>query len=105
MGCAQPASTTRSLWATPTLSAQAGLFTVVRDAHEDVSLESVIRDSSENEGWLLPMLPVMRKLTLPHSEARRLLRLLALDGVNAATVFPGYGGVVASLEEERLWEV
>jgi hypothetical protein len=29
----------------------------------------------------------MWKLTLPHSEAHRLLRVLALDGVNAATVF------------------
>jgi FRG domain len=86
----------------PNLAAQAGLFTLVRSEHEDVTFDELVASeiaSGNAPGWL--ELPMMRKLTLPHSEARRLLRLLGLEGVNAA---PGYGGVVTSLAEQRLWE-
>jgi hypothetical protein len=87
------------------LAAQAGLFTVVRDAHEGETLDSVIIKSiREKKSFDDDLLPVMRKLTLPHSQARRLLRMLALDDVSAATVFPGYAGVTRSLEEKRRWE-
>jgi hypothetical protein len=74
----------------PNLAAQAGLFTVVRDRHEDAALDDIITEriaSGKVVKWMKA--PAMWKLTLPHSEAPRLLRLLALDGVSAATVYPG----------------
>jgi hypothetical protein len=89
----------------PNLAAQAGLFTLVRHRHEDVSLDDLITEriaSGEVVKWLKP--PALWRLTLPHSEAPRLLRLLALDGVSAATVYPGYAGVARSLEEQRRWD-
>jgi hypothetical protein len=89
----------------PNLAAQAGAFTVVRDVHEGIPFDAVIAESAEGSAYLAGLLPVMWKLTLPQSQAGRLLRLLALDGVSAATVFPGYAGVVTSLEEEALWEL
>ena len=48
--------------------------------------------------------PVLTQVCLPIEEAPRLLRLLAFQGVDAATVFPGFDGVVKALEERRLWE-
>lgn len=41
---------------------------------------------------------------LPIIESPKLLRLLALEGINASSLFPGYGGVVAGLKEETLWD-
>lgn len=78
----------------------------MRDRHEDVPLDAVIAQSLDAGAAKerLDELPAMWKLALPHSEAPRLLRLLGLDGVNAASVFPGYGGVVRSLEEQRRWK-
>jgi hypothetical protein len=40
-----------------------------------------------------------QKFVLPTAEAATLLRLLALDGVSAATVWPGFDGVVTSLKD------
>jgi hypothetical protein len=39
--------------------------------------------------------------TLPTGEASRALRLLAKAGVTAATLFPGYAGVVQAMREQR----
>jgi hypothetical protein len=49
---------------------------------------------------MLPPRP-LRKLSLPHEHAGDLLEFLALERVTAATVFPGYGGVVEGICEER----
>lgn len=46
----------------------------------------------------------LRCLTLPASEAGRLLRLLSLEGVNGASLFPGADGVVRLLRERRYWK-
>jgi hypothetical protein len=32
------------------------------------------------------------------------LRLLHADGINAATIFPGFDGVAKALDERRLWD-
>ena len=42
------------------------------------------------------------KFTFPSSLAQRILILLAKHDVTAATLFPGYAGVVASMHEEEL---
>jgi hypothetical protein len=75
------------------LAAQSGLFTVVLDAtgfREKVvpnrALEDEFKDASPTPLW---------KLTLPISEALRLLELCDLYEISAATLFPGYDGVAS----------
>jgi hypothetical protein len=46
----------------------------------------------------------LEKFRLPVGEAPRLLRLLAHAGADAASVHPGYDGVIGSLKERRYWE-
>jgi hypothetical protein len=95
---------TAPLASNPNLAAQAGLFTVVRDVHEGVPFDAVIAAAATESGTSPEKAPIMWHLTLPQSEGPRLLRLLALDGVSAATVFPGFAGVKQSLDEEAFWE-
>jgi hypothetical protein len=47
---------------------------------------------------------ILQKLTLPASEARSLMARLAYEGVSAATVFPGYSGVVEAIQESAWWD-
>lgn len=49
--------------------------------------------------------PVMGHFRLPCSEANKLLRLLNQEGINAATIYPGYKGVADSLTERELWDI
>ena len=85
----------------PNLAAQAGLFTVARHVHENIGLESVLGPKLlEGEGTLVGAL---RKYTLPASEAQGLMARLAWEGVHAATVFPGYAGVVEAQAEAEWW--
>ena len=41
--------------------------------------------------------------TLPIDQSPPLLRLLAKEGVSGTSLFPGYVGVVAGLQEEQFW--
>ena len=83
----------------PNLSAQAGFFTLDR-LNRGVPLEKLLNRLSRKNvlGTLL------YKLTLPKSEAPKLLGILADEGVSAASVFPGYGGVAESIFEHSLWD-
>jgi hypothetical protein len=56
-------------------------------------------ESFEEEGW-----PLARCITLPHTEARRLLRFLGEAGIGRATVHPDYEGVREGREEMQFWE-
>jgi hypothetical protein len=47
--------------------------------------------------------PCLYRVTLPKSEARELLKLLAFQGYDGATMFPGLDGAVKSLSEQFLW--
>ena len=57
-----------------------------------------------------PQTPVLRKMaalhkiTLPIAEAPRLLRLLALENTNGASLFPAYDGVKKAMDERRYWD-
>src|SRR5262249_18536939 len=44
------------------------------------------------------------KFTLPVSQARTLLRLLAKDGINGAALFPSYEGAAKAAREELCWD-
>jgi hypothetical protein len=89
----------------PNLHAQAGLFTVDGAVWDPRPFDALV----VHEFAHLPQppppgyLPVLRKLTFPHSEADRLLRLLAYEHVNGATVYPGHDGVVRGLRERWSW--
>jgi hypothetical protein len=104
----------------PNLAAQSGLFTLDRLATEGVGLERTLphlvqrylskRMRTKAREALIEALgvkrgyPVFYKFTLPHSEAPKLLRLLALEGIHAASMFPGHRGVVESLVERHYWD-
>lgn len=48
--------------------------------------------------------PQLLKFTVRALEARSILRILAMYDVTAASLFPGYSGVVAALHEEETWD-
>jgi hypothetical protein len=47
--------------------------------------------------------PILYRLTLPKTEAPNLLRLLAFQGYDGATMFPGLEGAAKSIAESNLW--
>ena len=92
----------------PNMHAQGGLFTVdmTRPASGSSSvyrkpLDNLIARTLERRG--IPF-PVMRRITAPVSKANAILRLLGGHGVSAASVYPGFAGVVQYLEEWNLWD-
>lgn len=93
----------------PNLHAQSGVFTLewtnqIRGEDHTViePLDQVIRRLPANS--LKHIAPVMFRFTAPVSEGKKLLWLLAKEGVTAAKLFPGYSGIVRGLEEQALWE-
>jgi hypothetical protein len=88
------------------LRAQKALFLVDRPPRLDPDAPVDTRPWNEAlaDMFLLSDDPVLTQVCLPVEEAPRLLRLLAFQGVDAATVFPGFDGVVKALDERRLWE-
>lgn len=47
---------------------------------------------------------ILEKVTLPRGQARRLLRLLHLEGIDGSVVYPGLDGVARSMKERRYWD-
>src|SRR5581483_6802288 len=95
----------------PNLRAQRGLFTLVRfhtpRQQTDFrlpSIETVISTYEKADHRIHGNEPWFRKLTLPHTQAPKLLRLLDQFNVNAATVFPSYNGVVDAIREREFFE-
>ena len=85
------------------LHAQKGVFTLI--LNKDLDPRTLVDRSPMNViGEDLKPRFRLLQFTLPIRESPRLLRLLALEGISAATLFPGYGGVVKALEEETLWD-
>lgn len=88
------------------LHAQGGVFTWLRgeDAH-DATVDTHTAKLAELHGPRLGFIgAVMRCFTLEATEAPKLLRLLSYEGVTAATIYPGYEGVVRAMEERSLWD-
>jgi hypothetical protein len=81
----------------PNLRAQSGVFTLLRNdglRAEEPEMPLAVDRSGDLQ---------LHAATLSWEEAPALLYLLARLGVSAATVFPGLGGVVDSLDEEKYW--
>jgi hypothetical protein len=87
-------------WTNPNLHAQAGLFTALFDEHGSGLDEHQAERRARGEAALR-----LRRVTLPIREAPRLLRLLAYEGVDGASMFPGADGVARAMREEALWDV
>ena len=85
----------------PNLRAQSGLFTWwLFDGAEDLSLDEYI-------AWLVQRWNKdieLRRFLLPVTEAPRLLRLLALEHIDGAAMFPGVDGIVRAMRERTLWD-
>jgi hypothetical protein len=83
----------------PNLRAQAGVFTYLW-GENDPSVEAYVAHRHA-EGLAAPKL---HRVTLPVTEAGKLLRLLSRDGIHGASMFPGADGVVRAMREEALWD-
>ena len=85
----------------PNFRAQSGLFTwFLSDEPEDCSLDEYIAWLAQRWNKHIEL----RRFVLPVTEARRLLRLLSLEHVNGATMFPGVDGIVLAMQERTLWD-
>jgi FRG domain len=93
----------------PNLRAQSGLFTMLREmrvqshrmapmSYVAISLEDYMADKMAGGALSL------HRLTLPHSEGSKLLRLLSYEGVDGASMFPGADGVVRAMRESARWD-
>ncbi|UJR78524.1 FRG domain-containing protein [Sandaracinus amylolyticus] len=90
--------------AIPNLRAQVGLFTLDR-APTPTPLDAAVKGvlaSLGSSSWS-HRFPVFEKLTLASENAGRLLRLLGAEGVSAASIYPGYDGVVKGIDETKYW--
>lgn len=90
------------------LRAQQGVFTLVTSVKVDLAKKLVRQplDDELNDIWQVvggPPFHPLNRFTLPISEAKELIWMLAREGVTAASVFPGFGGVAKALEEQRFW--
>lgn len=87
----------------PNLAAQKGVFTLITDLYgpdnqntQRHPLEEIIRSYHQD-----PKFPAqLIKATLPYSQVKRLFYLLSRQFVTAASVYPGYEGVVKYLLKE-----
>jgi FRG domain len=91
----------------PNLRAQSAMFLVHRPQRidPDASVDCRPWDTLLRESYsFMKEGPILKQLRLPIEETPRLLRLLAFEGVNPATVFPGFDGVVLAVAERKYWE-
>ena len=98
----------RAPWSSnPNLRAQKGLFTLheqtlMQDAPPDFEpLEKVIQRIFTDDISKLNS-PMLYRLRLDIKESDHLLSLLHNEGIDAASIFPGYAGVTQSIREMRL---
>jgi hypothetical protein len=86
----------------PNLHAQGGCFTLCRDMDNLRPLDIIVKEelfARQARGHIPVEPPLMRRLTLPRTEAKALLRLLYAEGVSALSVFPDLSGVKRHLRE------
>lgn len=99
------------------LHAQDGLFTLVRqlpkadlekgfdpERNYDAPLDQIApmyKVTNSSDANLGGCRPIIYRITLPWSEAGDLMDQLSQEGINAATIYPGFDGVVTALKQER----
>jgi hypothetical protein len=86
----------------PNLRAQAGLFTTPSRLGEDYAgIEEHLRRLLT--GPAHATFPLV-KVTLPNTEAPKVLRLLSYENIDGASMFPGADGVVRAMRERAFWD-
>ncbi len=95
----------------PNLHAQEGLFTLFRPERQPLSepvdrrpLDQLLQAEEVTRKIDSPKRPLFYRFTLPIAESGKLLYMLAKDGVDSASLFPGYDGIVKTLYERGLWD-
>jgi FRG domain len=84
------------------LGAQRGLFTLVKhDSDQEAAINLADVLVSENEDPAKPK--PLWKLSLPRTEAARLLYLCHLHGVDGGSVFPDPAGAAQAVLERTIW--
>lgn len=93
----------------PNLHAQEGVFTLYRPPSQGPTeeidrrpLDQLIEDDSVWKSGPSRR-PLLYRFVLPIRQASRLLYLVAKEGIDSGTLFPGYDGVVKALSERSLW--
>lgn len=90
------------------LRAQKGLFTLLEEGTVDqITADTPLEDLTGvdvGESLSDDLELQLTKHVLPSEQAAAVLYYLARDGVTAATLYPGYSGVVTSLKHQRLWK-
>lgn len=97
----------------PNLKAQQGIFTLLHPFYTgeaegnylpmDQVLEEVANGPEAEKYDKLIVSCILRKFTLPVSEATQLLYLLAKLDVTTSSVYPGYHSIIRDIEIENLW--
>lgn len=90
-------------WTNPNLHAQSGLFTMLRPDSESNERNSIDTFLASARVAGIPA-PMLLRFTFPISQAPRLLRLLAYEGVTGASLFPHIDGVVRGMKERLFWD-
>lgn len=87
------------------MAAQLGFFTLDRSKTAPQGLELTIANRAQRLKPEFRYLaePVFWKFLLPRAEAPHFLKHVGLEGVHAATIYPGFSGVSMHLTERRLW--
>jgi hypothetical protein len=89
------------------LHAQDGVFTLYNIQGDlksiidpdELRLEKIVEKCIKSRGDITEEL--FHRIRLPWRCAKHLLELLAKEGVSAATIFPGYRGVVKAMKEQN----
>lgn len=92
----------------PNLRAQQGIFMLLRPARVALDDDFEIRSYdtlalNSAASWHSIDAPFFFKFTLPTTQAGELLRLLAREGISAASIYPGYDGAAQAVKESRFW--
>jgi len=83
------------------LNAQKGVFTLLEPLSASVQAAAALDALADTPG--LSQGIGLTKHELPRRCAAGLLKLLEMDGVSAASVFPGFDGVVRRMRDRQLW--
>jgi hypothetical protein len=90
------------------LRAQEGIFTLAKHIKADPSpidrrpFDQILQKTFENHNLKSPG-PWFHRVTLPQSQAEQLCFDLALEGINQATLFPDFYGVVKAMKDTARW--
>jgi len=88
----------------PNIMAQSGLFTVLTGAEPGKDLETAIWDAysdfsrKEITHYQRSMRPILKKVNIPYEDALTLKLNFKRRGISYDSVFPGWSGVVESME-------